>query len=378
MSTPIVLTGVGAVSAFGCGLDALEAGIAAGVPRFSVAPPHDRMASPRPVPVALADESELATWVAPKVARRMSRPSKLALAAATMASRQAGFTREDFDREVVATLVATAFGTSAFAEELVRAILVDPQTASPFHFSESVANAPAAQVAIQLGARGSNVAITQRECGGWLALGAAARELEAGRAELALAGAVDEINPLVAVVLARFGATATVAELERAASGHDGRRSGFLPAEGAVVAMLETASHAQLRGATALAVLTASGRGFDPTATPSGFGLGAVGLADGIRRSLDRAGLAPADLGAWIAAASGSPSADALEAKILAELFPARPPMIVAPKAIVGEYGGLALGAAILAARNRTDRRPVLSLSLAAGGAAAWVVLAPP
>lgn len=372
----IVITGCGSVSVFGCGLAPLEAALAAGRPRFTAAPKHPLLPSRGAFPVALADESELGQWVEARAARRMSRPSKLILAAAKMAATEAGLDREAIGTETTASLIATAFGTASFAEELVRAIGVDPQTASPFHFSESVANAPAAQVAIQLGARGTNVAITQREAGPWLALAAATREISNGRARYALAGGVDEINSLVSAVLEHFRAVApiepdgTVANLPFAAN-----RRGFLPAEGAVCLLVESRESAVARDAPVLAEVLASGRAFDPTAPAWSWGTGAEAIADAILESLERAGLALRDLRVWSASASGSRDGDDLEAAILDRLFPETGPRLLTPKRVVGEYAGLALGAAVLSARDADG--PVLSLSLATGGAAAWVVMGP-
>jgi 3-oxoacyl-(acyl-carrier-protein) synthase len=306
----------------------------------------------------------------------MSRPSKLILAAAKMAVGEAGLDRSLLETGTTASVIATAFGTASFAEELVRAIGVDPQTASPFHFSESVANAPAAQVAIQLGARGTNVAITQREAGPWLALAAAAREVRNGRSQFALAGGVDEINPLVSAVLEHFRAVApiepdgSVANLPFAP-----QRRGFLPAEGAICLVVESSNSATARDAPILAEVLATGRAFDPSAPAWGWGSGVDAIADAIVESLDRAGLALGDLEAWSASASGSRSGDDLEAAILERLFPTARPAIFTPKRIVGEYAGLALGAAVL--HTQRSSGPLLSLSLATGGAAAWVVMGP-
>ncbi len=372
----IVISGCGTVSAFGCGTARLEEALTHGRPHFSVAPEHPLMRSRGSFPVALADESELGQWVEPRVARRMSRPSKLILAAAKMAVADAGLDRTFIEAGTTASLIATAFGTASFAEELVRAIGLDPQGASPFHFSESVANAPAAQVAIQLGARGSNVAITQREAGAWLALAAAAREVRNGRSRLALAGGVDEINPLVSAVLEHFRAVApiepdgSIANLPFAPA-----RRGFLPAEGAVCLIVESRDSATSRAAPILAEVLATGRAFDPSASPWGWGTGVDAIAEAIVQSLDRAGLGLGNLRGWSASASGSRAGDDLEAAILERLFPSRRPNIFTPKRVVGEYAGLALGAAVLYAR-RSDG-PILSLSLATGGAAAWVVMGP-
>ena len=102
-----------------------------------------------------------------------------------------------------------------------------------------------------------------------------------------------------------------------------------------------------------------------------------------------------------VSGASGSRAGDRLEAQVLRAAWGDAPlPPVVVPKAVTGEYGGGHLGAAVLAAAGSPlgptpgfveidpelgivphDGSPlpppavVLATSLAAGGAAAWVVL---
>lgn len=395
----VVITGFGTISSAGCGEARLAAALARGTPHWSHATPHPLLPTSRPSAVALADESELGNWVEARIARRMSRPSKLILAAARMAAAEAALGPETLAADPTATVIATAFGTASFAEELVKAIAVDPQGASPFHFSESVANAPAAQVAIQLGARGTNVAITQREAGPWLALGAGAREIALGRARYALVGGVDEVNPLVSAALQRFSAVASVASNgDLRNRPFDPASDGFLPAEGAVCFVLESEESARARGVTARAQVLGSGRAFDPSAPQWSWGRDARELAAAIVTSLDRLGLGPEQLAAWCANASGARRADSLEATVLDLLFPTSAPLLLTPKRVVGEYSGLALAAAFLhlggepgpavdswrsfepqiaraVATHPEPSAPLLSLGLASGGAAAWTVL---
>jgi 3-oxoacyl-[acyl-carrier-protein] synthase II len=331
----------------------------------------------------------------------MSPPSKLAVAASRMALRCAGLGTEE--EAATAVVIATAFGPSTNTEALLKQILFEgPEAASPSLFMESVANAPAAQIAIALKARGASLTICQREAGPLLALGAGAAEIAAGRAGRVLAGAVDEMTPLLHALLDRFGALARMgAEGEELARPFDRRRNGFLAGEGGTVVVLESAGSLAARGGRALARVLAWGGGFDPTASPSGWGRGHRALARGLRRTLERAGLGPADVDLVVSGAAGSTGGDRLEAEVLRAVWAGAPlPPIATPKAVTGEYGGGHLAAAVLAAAGsplgsppgRAEPDPelglapldgsplpppsvVLATSLAVGGAAAWVVL---
>ena len=396
-----VLTGLGAVVSFGCGAAALAESLRTSTLHLSDV---DRSAGYHPADsarvAALVGAADLAKWVPPAMGRRMSPPSKLAVAAARMAVADAGVESEPGLTEVI---LATAFGPASYTERLLRGILDEgPETASPFLFTECVANAPAAQVAIVCQARGPNITVTQREAGPLLALGRAAADVAGGRVARALAGVAEEAPPIVHAVLDRFGALSrpSAAGGERARP-FDRRRSGFLMGEGAAVVVVEDEAAARARGARVLCRVRTSGGGFDPTASRASWGTGHEPLARALRRMLDRTGLAPSDVDLIVSGASGSVAGDALEAGTLHAAWGGTPlPPVLAPKGVTGEYGGGLTAAAVLAAAGAEfgptagfetfdpdlrvtphgggplpPARYVLVSSLAAGGAAAWLVL---
>ena len=397
-----MLTGLGTLGASGVGADRLTEALAAGRP---VSREVDRSAGYHPPEGArracLMPGVQLGSWLSAGEARRMSPPSKLAVAAARMALRCAGL--PGTQEEATAVVVATAFGPSTNTEVLLKQILCEgPESASPSLFMESVANAPAAQIAIAARARGPSLTVCQREAGPLLALGRAAGEVARGRARRALAGSVDEMTPLLHALLDRFGALARPGpDGEEAARPFDRRRNGFLAGEGATMVVLESEEALRERGGRALARVLGWGSAFDLTAPVTGWGRGAGTLARGLLRTLRRAGFEPGDVDLVVSGASGSRTGDLLEAQVLREAWGKIPlPPIVAPKSVTGEYGGGLLGAAVLAAAGSAfgptagfeetdpelgivphDGSPlpppeiVLVTSLAAGGAAAWLVL---
>ncbi|HEV7507470.1 MAG TPA: beta-ketoacyl synthase N-terminal-like domain-containing protein [Thermoanaerobaculia bacterium] len=401
MSAPILVTGVGTLGAWGSGSERLATALAAGVPFTSEV---DRSAgyhlSDGARRACLVPAGQFSNWLSPGESRRMSPPSKLAVAASRMALDCAGLTGSEEERTAV--VIATAFGPSTNTEVLLKQILFEgPESASPSLFMESVANAPAAQIAIALKARGSSLTLCQREAGPLLALGTGAAEIAAGRARRVLAGSVDEMTPLLHALLDRFGALARGgSEGEERARPFGRQRNGFLAGEGATVLVLESAESVAGRGGKAVASILAWGSAFDPTAPPSGWGQGYQGLARGLRRMLERAGLRPADVDLVVSGASGAREGDRLEAEVLHAAWEgASLPPVAAPKAVTGEYGGGLLASAVLAAAGShlgpalgfDEADPelgivlcdgslpspdvVLVTSLAAGGAGAWVVL---
>lgn len=402
----MVVSGLGFVGAAGCGRQALAQALGEGVPRAMAVEPfaglHLGGANLR---AALTCDVDLSPWLSPRQARRMSPPSKFSVAAARMALEDAEI--PDVEAMVgvsaaeLGVVLATSFGPASFTEGLLEQIFQQsPDAASPFLFTESVANAPAAQVALAFRARGANLTVTQREAGPLLALARGAAEVERGRLRAALVLAVDEITPLLHGVLHRYGALTTAGEggIPRP---FDRRRDGYLAAESAAVAVLEPAAAARSRGAKVLARVGAVVRGFDPGASRTGWGHDPAPLAAVLERGLGRAGLAPADFDRIVSGAAGTPAGDLLEARILRRVWgeTALPPVLV-PKAVTGEHGGGFLASALLAAAGTSFGAPagfgeidpevgfaphdgsplspprrILATSLAPGGAAAWVVL---
>jgi 3-oxoacyl-[acyl-carrier-protein] synthase II len=393
----VVVTGVGTLGGHGIGLPALARALASGAPHQTLVDTsanYHRHHGAR-LRGSCAD-LDLSPWLSPQQARRMSDLSQFAVAATRMALHESGLEQVRGERTAVA--IATTFGPGGFTEQLARQILEKGgKAASPFLFTDCVANAAAGQIGIEFGAKGPNTTICQREAGPVLALAQGIDDIATGRADVCLAGAVDEMKPLVHALLDRFRALArplTDGELGRP---FDQGRNGAFAGEGATVLVLERADRARARGARVLARCGRTVRAFDPTATRAGFGRDGASLAATLRA---RAAAELAETTAIVSGASGTRSGDALEARVLRAALPKLPP-VVAPKAVHGEYGGGTLAAGILALQGAPFRLPlgcrtpdpaldlplhdgplaagvVMLSALSAGGAAAWTFLYQP
>ncbi|HZI64748.1 MAG TPA: beta-ketoacyl synthase N-terminal-like domain-containing protein [Thermoanaerobaculia bacterium] len=398
----VVVTGVGTVGAFGAGRSALAAALAAGEPRLSIVDRSAGYHRPRSARTALLlGDLDLSPWLPGAAARRMSAPSRMAVAAARLAEADANLPTAA--PAETAVFLATSFGATAFTERLLTTIFQGtPVAASPALFSESVASAAASQVAIDRRALGPSLTITQREAGPLLALGEGVRWVARASGRRALVGACEEMTPLLHAILDRFHALARPEEdgQERARP-FDRDRQGFLAAEGATVLVVEREAEARSRGARIVCRVSSAWSAFDPTASAVGWGEGGAQLGEALRAGLARAGVAPAEVDCILSGASGSRRGDRLEADTLRAAWQDRElPPILAPKAVTGEYSGgflaaaalLGGGAATLVHRAfaRVDpelgiqpREPdglppprrALVTSLAAGGAAAWALL---
>ena len=401
----VVITGAGSVSVAGCGLDSLRAEVAGnGVGPREVDRSAGYHLSNSARSAYLVDDTGLAPLVPAMAARRMCRPSRFAVAAAKLAIADAGASPET--EHPLAVAIATSFGPSRTTEKLIRQILEEgPEAVSPALFTESVANAPAAQVALALRARGPNITITQREAGPLMALTRGAREVLSGRAKTALVGAVDEVTPLLHAILDRFGALARPRDSRvEAARPFDRNRDGAVLGEGCTILVVEPEGSAVARGARILARVVRCGRAFDPQAPPTGWSSDPGPLAQAMRSSLAAGGITPSDIDRIVCGGSGSRPGDRGEARVLCEVWQDRAlPAVLVPKSYLGEHGGAILAGAVLAlsgapfgrtpgfespdpdlslipydGRGLETPRRILATSFAAGGAASWAVLEHP
>lgn len=132
--------------------------------------------------------------------RRLSRLCQMAILAARRAGKP-----ESGHRAAIA--LGTGFGSldegAVFLENLIAKDEAEPM---PTRFPGSVHNAPAGQIAIDLGVRGMNSAPTAGEISFEAALWQAMNQLSCHEADEALAGAIDELNRYPLYLGKRWGA----------------------------------------------------------------------------------------------------------------------------------------------------------------------------
>lgn len=169
-------------------------------------------------------------------------------------------------------------------------------------------------VAGELGIRGQVLCLPAACATGLVSVLAAAREIESGRAELALAGAAEaSLTAFIHGAFAAMGVLAAGGELApgRAVRPFDRDRRGFLLGEGAAVFVLESAERAGSRGARVRASLAGGAELCDARSLAAPDPEGA-GLAAAARLALSRAGLKFEEIdGLWLhgtATRSGDPA----------------------------------------------------------------------
>ncbi|MGQ4727687.1 beta-ketoacyl-[acyl-carrier-protein] synthase family protein [Streptomyces sp. Ju416(a)] len=274
---------------------------------------------------------------------RMSRVTKVAVAAARDAVGDAGHDPETWESRRVAVVMGCGVGDLAlWADQAHRLRDKGPGSVSATSMPRALANMPAGEVALALGARGPSMAAVTACASGATALATARRLLQLGLCDIAVAGGVEmAIAPLPVTAFHQMGALSVRRDdVAGASRPFAATRDGFVMGEGAAVLVLERAEDAAARGGRARAVLAGSGETTDahhPT-TPRPDGLGSE---EALRLALEDAGLAPGDVDHVNAHATSTPAGDAAEATMIARFLP-HAPSVTAVKGVLGHTLGAA------------------------------------
>ena len=283
------------------------------------------------------DASELSTQIAGEVkdfiardymdfkeARRMSRASQLAVAAARMAVADAGLPEQVPGPDRTGVLVGTAAGgmerafeeMDTFRERGVRAV-------SPFGMTMFLCNMPTHHVSLTTGSTGPLSTIVAACATGTQTIGEGAEFIRRGAADMMLAGGVEGLIHVSAIV--GFGAMRALSthfndDPGRASRPFDKDRDGFILAEGAAIVVLERLDKALARGARIYGEVLGHASSSDAfhVAAPDPEAKGAIRA---MQWALDDAGLTPDDVDYINAHGTSTPVNDATETLAIKHLF---------------------------------------------------------
>ncbi len=257
-----------------------------------------------------------------KLLRRIDRANVLAITAAQQAVASASLDVAAEDPERVGVILGTGMGGAHLIVEQQQVLTEKgPRRVSPFMATQMLPDTATGLVAIALGARGPNFAITAACATGGAAIGEAAEIIARGDADVVVAGGFEA--PLRPIYYAGFAAMKALAAHEdptKAVRPFEANRSGFVVAEGAGVVILESLEHAQARGATIRGEWLAAGSANDAfdMAAPADDG---AGIVSAMRRALARARLEPAAIDYVNAHGPGTPVGDRIESRAIRRFF---------------------------------------------------------
>jgi len=345
----VVVSGIGAVSGFGWGVEPLWTGLRAGATairpfvRFDSSQHRTRLAAEVPAapPAPGATPAGLATGRS-----RLSFADRFAVAAAAEALAGAGLGEtlgggEDERSAPAAGAAGVFFGSSTGgmweSENYLAGVWAGGRPPLRLLAAQQV-NCPGDAVARRFGVTGPVSTISSACASGALAIGAALAAVRSGEVEVALTGGADSLCQLT---YAGFNALRSVDEAP-CRPFREGR-SGLSLGEGAAVLVLEPLARVLARGAEPLAVLLGAGAACDAhhMTAPEPAGAGA---AAALAAALADAGLEAAEIDFVNAHGTGTPLNDVAEWHALERVFGARARClpVAATKAGVGHLLGSA------------------------------------
>lgn len=307
------ITGCGAVSPFGIGVDAFWNGLLRGESKIGPIRAFE-------APGAIAGEVpgfDAERLLGEEDARRLDRITQFALAATREALAQAELDLAALDRSRVGVILGTSIGGMLIGEEYRRAKHAGADFAArqllhfPYH---AVAN----RLARHLGVRGPVVSPSIACASGTQAVGMAFDLIRRGQADVFIAGGAETLCEFVT-----SGFQCLRATTHGTPRPFDLRRDGLSLGEGAAVLVIESSEHAQARGRSGQAEIRGTGLSGDAVhmTAPARDGGGALRA---MRAALADADTAPDEIDFVSAHGTGTVYNDAMEMAALGALFGAR------------------------------------------------------
>jgi 3-oxoacyl-[acyl-carrier-protein] synthase II len=247
----VVITGLGAVTPIGIGVEPLWAGLrrresaVRTITRFDPSPFRSRIA-------AEVDGFHATDHIEERKVRRLDRFSQFSIAATRLGLADAELDLAREDRERVGVMMGTALGGVAQAEgQHARYVEGGIRAVDPTLALTVFAGASSCNIAIEFGVAGPNATNGMSCASGTIAIGDGFRAIRRGDADVMLAGGAEA--PLAPL---SFGAFAIIRAMStrndapgEASRPFDAGRDGFVMGEGAAVLVLEERGHALARGA---------------------------------------------------------------------------------------------------------------------------------
>jgi 3-oxoacyl-[acyl-carrier-protein] synthase II len=313
----VVITGLGAVTPLGNDVETFWENLTAGKSGADEITAFDH--SDYPVHFACElKEFDPTRWIEHRKARRMDRFAQMILAAAQMATEDAGLEVEP-ETERIGVSVATGIGgLKSFQDCYDQLLKRGPDRINPFSIPAIIPNMGAAWVSMELGTRGPLSSQCTACAASNMAIGEAVDAIRLGRADAMLAGGTEAgITP---VGIGGFGAMRALSRRNedpgRASRPFDAERDGFVMGEAGAIVVLEALDHAEQRGAKIYAELVGYGLSSDAQhiTEPDPTGLHP---ARAMRMAMDDAGLGPDQIDYINAHGTSTPLGDASETRVI-------------------------------------------------------------
>lgn len=314
MSTRIVITGMGAVTPVGIGVEQYWNGLITGKCGIDQITSIDATNLPIQRAAQVRDFC-VKDYLPGKLAHDLDTFMQYAYVAAQEAIEQSGIA--PFEPLRTGIVMGTALEGLALTGTTQESLTKGARHVSPKFLTKYMGNIAASQLSIHYHIQGPSLTVTTACSSGGDAIAVAAMLLKAGMADTMVVMAGEAaVSPILIESLATSGA------LSRSGMSRpfDSKRDGFIIGEGGGAFILETEQHARQRGAVILSELLGCANNTDaynPVAPdPQG-----VGAAECMRLALQQAGLTPQQIGYINAHGTATAKGDIAECLAIHKVF---------------------------------------------------------
>lgn len=250
MSRRVVVTGMGAITPIGLGVEEFWNGVKEGKIGFGEITKFD--ASEYKCKIAAEVKGfDAKEYMDFKAAKRMELFCQYAVAAAGEALKDSGIDMEKEDPFRVGVSVGSGIGSLQTLErEHSKLLEKGPNRVNPLMVPLMICNMAAGNVSIYYGLKGKSINVVTACATGTNSIGEAFRSIQHGEAEVMVAGGTESsVTPIGISGFSALTALTSSEDPARCSIPFDKERSGFVMGEGAAVVVLEELEHALARGA---------------------------------------------------------------------------------------------------------------------------------
>ncbi len=348
----VVITGIGVLSSVGVGREAYWEGLFDGKPSFKPITLFDTSSFKVHIAGEINDFDPI-SFLGKKGLRELDRSTRLANSAAKLALEDSHLEITESNTHLTGVSMGSTFGSLHSISQFDREGLIDgPRFVNPSHFPNTVINSPASRISIRFRIKGFNTTVSSGFCAGLDAISYACDFLRLRRADIVLAGGVEELCEETFLGFHALGCMSGSDGSGPICCPFDNRRNGILLSEGAAILILEDEEHALRRGANIVARILGCGNSFDPKANRN-FDHQGKGLKQAIVSALKDADIPSENIDCIFAGANSTRGLDRMETGVIKQLFGplAYKIPVSAIKSVIGESfsvsGSLACAAAV-------------------------------
>ncbi|MCB0650452.1 MAG: beta-ketoacyl-ACP synthase II [Saprospiraceae bacterium] len=279
----VVVTGIGALTPIGNGINAYLKGLQEGISGANIITLFDASNFKTQFACELKDFN-VGDYMDVREARRLDRFTVLAVIAADEAMENSGLDIEKIDPDRAGVIWGAGIGGLSTLEKEVEDYITGNGTPryNPFMIPKMIPDIAAGQISIKYGMRGPNYATVSACASSSHAIAVAADQIRLGRCDIMITGGSEAVITKAAV--GGFNGMKALStrndDYLTASRPFDVDREGFVLGEGAGALIIEELEHAQKRGATIYAEIVGYGATADAyhITAPHPEGLGAANV----------------------------------------------------------------------------------------------------